>query len=99
MPMHESFDDLDPKTLDLERARMSLREELEAIDWYSERMDATDDDVLKAILRHNRDEEKEHAAMLYKWICENDPEQGEEADEVAGQPIADALQAHAQEHD
>jgi len=97
MPIHERFEDLDPKTLDLERARISLREELEAIDYYAERMDATNDEVLRALLEHNRDEEKEHAAMLYKWLCENDSVQGEEAEEVARQPIAQTLAEHAHE--
>lgn len=93
MPMHERFEDLQAKTLDLERARMSLREELEAIDWYSERIDATDDEVLRAILAHNAAEEKEHAAMLYKWICENDAEQGEEAEELEGRSVIEAIEA------
>lgn len=91
MPMHESRKDISEKTMDLERARMSLREELEAIDWYSERIDATDDETLKQILDHNRAEEKEHAAMLYKWICENDPEQAEEAEKLEGKSIADVI--------
>lgn len=91
MPMHESRKDVRSETMDLERARMSLREELEAIDWYSERIDATEDETLKLLLAHNRAEEKEHAAMLYKWLCENDPEQGEEAEELEGKSIADAI--------
>jgi hypothetical protein len=93
MPIFERFQDVAPKTLDLERARKSLREELEAIDYYSERIDATDDEVLKAILDHNRAEEKEHAAMLYKWICENDPEQGEEAEELEGRSVMEAIES------
>ena len=47
-------------------------EELEAIDWYQQRMDATEDDELREILRHNRDEEKEHAAMVLEWIRRRD---------------------------
>ena len=93
MPMHESRKEVSDKTMDLERARMSLREELEAIDWYSERIDATDDETLKMILDHNRAEEKEHAAMLYKWLCENDAEQGEEAEELEGRSIREAIEA------
>lgn len=92
MPLHESRKDVSGQTMDLERARMSLREELEAIDWYSERIDATDDETLKLILDHNRAEEKEHAAMLYKWLCENDEEQGEEAEELEGKSIAEAIE-------
>ena len=93
MPMHESRKDVSKGTMDLERARMSLREELEAIDWYSERIDATDDDTLKRILDHNRAEEKEHAAMLYKWLCENDEEQGKEAEELVGKSIMEAIES------
>ena len=52
---------------------MSLREELEAIDWYQQRVDATEDAEIEAILAHNRDEEQEHAAMLLEWIRRSDP--------------------------
>ena len=93
MPMHERGKDVSKETMDLERARMSLREELEAIDWYSERIDATDNEALKRILDHNRAEEKEHAAMLYKWLCENDEEQGEEAAELEGKSIVEAIES------
>jgi hypothetical protein len=48
-------------------------EELEAADWYNQRVDACKDDELRAILLHNRDEEKEHAAMVLEWIRRNDP--------------------------
>ncbi len=48
-------------------------EELEAVDWYDQRVDATDDPELKAILAHNRDEEKEHAAMVLEWLRRRDP--------------------------
>ena len=64
-----------PKHIDLERARKSLREELEAIDFYQERIDATEDASLKKLLAHNMNEEKEHAAMLMQWIRKNDPTQ------------------------
>ena len=50
-----------------------LMEELEAVDWYNQRADACKDPELKAILEHNRDEEKEHAAMVLEWIRRNDP--------------------------
>jgi ferritin-like protein len=56
----------------MHRAIVSLMEELEAIDWYQQRMDATDDGDLREILRHNRDEEKEHAAMVLEWIRRRD---------------------------
>ena len=48
-------------------------EELEAVDWYNQRVDACKDGELKAILAHNRDEEKEHAAMVLEWIRRRDP--------------------------
>ncbi len=68
----ESSKDLTEETLDLHRAWMSIKEELEAMDWYQQRIDSTDDEELKAILIHNRDEEKEHASMLLEWVRRND---------------------------
>lgn len=70
--IHEDRKDLSKKTLDLHRAAISLKEELEAADWYQQRVDATEDESLKKILEHNRDEEKEHAAMLIEWLRRND---------------------------
>jgi ferritin-like protein len=69
---HAPYDLLKPETQDLSRAIRSLMEELEAIDWYGQRMDVTQDDELRGILEHNRDEEKEHAAMLLEWIRRRD---------------------------
>jgi hypothetical protein len=71
----EGRENLSEGAKNLERARKSLCEELEAINWYQERIEATKDEDLKKILEHNRDEEKEHAAMLMEWIRKNDPEQ------------------------
>jgi ferritin-like protein len=71
--LHESADDLTPQTRDLHRAIVSLMEELEAIDWYQQRVEATTDEVLRTILAHNRDEEKEHASMVLEWIRRHDP--------------------------
>ena len=62
--LHESADELTPQTRDLHRAIVSLMEELEAIDWYQQRVEATSDEALRTILAHNRDEEKEHASMV-----------------------------------
>jgi len=62
--IHEERDKLSEKTLDMTRAIDSLREELEAVDWYNQRADACTDENLKKILVHNANEEKEHAAML-----------------------------------
>lgn len=72
---HEGRENLTDETKDLERARQSLVEELEAINWYQERVENTKDPELKKILEHNRDEEKEHVAMLMEWIRKKDPEQ------------------------
>jgi len=63
------------ETKDLERARQSLIEELQAINWYQERIEATRNEDLKKILEHNRDEEKEHVAMLMEWIRKYDKTQ------------------------
>ena len=71
--LHESEERLAPATRDMHRAIVSLMEELEAVDWYQQRMDATEDTELRSILRHNRDEEKEHAAMVLEWIRRRDP--------------------------
>ena len=60
--------------LDMHRAIVSLREELQAIDDYNQRAELCDDAELKAVIRHNRKEEKEHAAMLVEWIRRHDPE-------------------------
>jgi ferritin-like protein len=70
---HEAEQHLAPATRDMHRAIVSLMEELEAVDWYQQRMDATQDGELRDILRHNRDEEKEHAAMVLEWIRRHDP--------------------------
>jgi ferritin-like protein len=70
---HEPIEKLRPQTLDMHRAITSLMEELEAVDWYNQRVDACVDDELRRILIHNRDEEKEHAAMTLEWIRRQDP--------------------------
>ena len=72
--LHESPDLLRPETRDMHRALTSLMEELEAIDWYGQRVDVTGDPTLREILAHNRDEEQEHAAMVLEWIRRHDPD-------------------------
>lgn len=69
---HAPYELLKPETQDMARAVQSLMEELEAIDWYGQRMDVTHDEALRGILEHNRDEEKEHASMLLEWIRRRD---------------------------
>ena len=71
--LHEAPEKLQPETVDRHRAIVSLGEELEAVDWYDQRIDATGDEELRALLTHNRDEEKEHAAMVLEWLRRHDP--------------------------
>jgi ferritin-like protein len=70
---HEPIEELSDEVRDMHRAIVSLMEELEAVDWYNQRASACKDEELKAILMHNRDEEKEHAAMMLEWIRRKDP--------------------------
>lgn len=65
---HEPVEELSDESREMHRAIVSLMEELEAVDWYQQRVDACKDPELKAILAHNRDEEIEHAAMVLEWI-------------------------------
>lgn len=73
-PYHEPIDLIPEEARDHHRAIVSLIEELEAVDWYHQRASATEDDELREILAHNRDEEKEHAAMLLEWLRRRDAE-------------------------
>jgi ferritin-like protein len=87
---HEPIDELSDETRDMHRAIISLMEELEAVDWYNQRVDACKDDDLRAILAHNRDEEKEHAAMVLEWIRRKDPKFDDELKDYlfTSKPIA-----------
>lgn len=75
---HEPYELLSDETRDMHRAIISLMEELEAMDWYNQRIDVCKDDELRSVLIHNRDEEKEHAAMTLEWIRRKDPKLDEE---------------------
>ncbi len=68
---HEPPEDLSPQTRDFRRALNSLKEEIEAIDWYQQRIDSTQDDQLKRIIEHNKLEEMEHAMMALEWLRRN----------------------------
>ena len=68
---HEPVEELDAKTRDITRALISLKEEVEAVDWYNQRAAAASSQELKAIMAHNRDEEIEHAAMIIEWLRRN----------------------------
>jgi hypothetical protein len=69
---HEPYDLLSKRAKELHRAYVCLIEEIEAMDGYQQRVDVTQDEALRKILVHNRDEEKEHACMLLEWIRRND---------------------------
>lgn len=92
---HEAIEELSDATRDMHRAIVSLMEELEAVDWYNQRVDACKDEDLKNILAHNRDEEKEHAAMVLEWIRRQDPTFNKELGDYlfTDKPIVD-LESH-----
>ncbi|HEU4430716.1 MAG TPA: ferritin [Myxococcota bacterium] len=71
--LHEAREELPPRTMEMHRALLSLIEELEAVDWYAQRVAASRDDALKQVLSHSLEEEKEHACMTLEWIRRNDP--------------------------
>jgi ferritin-like protein len=71
--LHESAEAIGAEVIDTHRAIVSLMEELEAVDWYNQRAKATSNPELRAVLEHNRDEEKEHAAMALEWLRRTDP--------------------------
>lgn len=71
---HEPVGELSNKDRDIVRALNSLKEEIEAINWYQQRVAAGKDDELKSVLAHNRDEEIEHAVMALEWLRRNMPE-------------------------
>lgn len=71
---HEPVERLSEDVIDRHRAIVSIMEELEAVDWYDQRVAATNDTELAEVLGHNRDEEKEHAAMTIEWLRRHDPE-------------------------
>ena len=72
--LHEDRETLGPDILDRHRAISTIMEELEAIDWYNQRIKASGNAELQAVLRHNRNEEKEHCSMLLEWLRRHDSE-------------------------
>lgn len=68
---HEAIDSLDEKTKDITRVLHSLKEEVEAVNWYNQRVAASNDLEVQQILAHNRDEEIEHAVMTIEWLRRN----------------------------
>jgi ferritin-like protein len=93
---HEAQELLTERTRDMHRALVSLQEELEAVDWYQQRADATSDEQLRAILLHNMRDEMEHACMVLEWIRR----QSESMDEqlktylFTEEPITEIEEAH-----
>ena len=79
--LHVAREKLSRKTLEMHYAITSLMEEFEAVDWYRQRADDTEDRELKAILLHNAREELEHAAMVLEWLRRSDPETNEQLKE------------------
>ncbi|MBN1153525.1 hypothetical protein JXB12_01250 [candidate division KSB1 bacterium] len=75
---HEPVDELQAQDRNYVRALNSLKEEIEAVNWYHQRVAATNDDHLKSIMAHNRDEEIEHACMTLEWLRRNMPGWDEE---------------------
>lgn len=65
---HEPVESLSEETKNMHRAIVSLKEELDAVDWYQQRAEACSDDELRAVLVHNKNEEIEHAMMNLEWI-------------------------------
>lgn len=88
---HEPIDELTDEVRDFHRAVASLMEELEAVDWYNQRVAACKDGELAGILAHNRDEEIEHASMVLEWIRRKNSRFDRELKEYlfSDSPIAD----------
>ena len=75
---HEPVEELTQEDRNMVRALMSLKEEVEAVNWYQQRASATEDEELSDVLAHNRDEEIEHACMAIEWLRRNMPGWDEE---------------------
>lgn len=75
---HEPAEELSNQARNYSRALNSLKEEIEAVDWYHQRVDLTEDEELGEIMAHNRDEEIEHACMTLEWLRRNMPGWDEE---------------------
>jgi ferritin-like protein len=93
---HEDYNKMSDASRNFSRAIKSVQEELEAVDWYNQRVDACKDQELRRILAHNRDEEKEHAAMVLEWIRRKDGVFSKELKEYlfTDKPIADLEHEH-----
>ena len=98
--LHEPEERIGADAVDRHRAVVSIMEELEAVDWYHQRAMATQDAELRALLEHNRDEEKEHASMLLEWLRRHDAKLDEHLRTYLFQPgsIVDREHEHEAEH-
>ena len=65
-------------------------EALEAIDGYQLRAGAREDAGLEVVLEHDRDGEREHAAMRLETVRRTDPTRGQEPthDVITTEPLA-----------
>jgi ferritin-like protein len=70
--LHAPRERLSKKALLMHHAIVSIMEELDAIDWYRQRADDTEDETLRDLLLHNMREEMEHASMLLEWLRRHD---------------------------
>lgn len=96
---HEPSAELDAHVRDLHRALSSLKEEIEAVDWYQQRMVCCTDPELRRVLEHNRNEEMEHAAMLVEWFRRHEPAWDERLRKVlfTARPLGPEAETAAQE--
>lgn len=70
---HENYSDMSEVARDFARAVKSVQEELEAVDWYNQRAEATHDPQLRRLMLHNRNEEIEHAMMALEYLRRINP--------------------------
>jgi ferritin-like protein len=96
--LHEDAERIGADAVDRHRAITSIMEELEAVDWYHQRACATQDVELRALLEHNRDEEKEHASMLLEWLRRHDEKLDEHLRTYLYQPGSIVEIEHEAEH-
>jgi ferritin-like protein len=68
---HEPVGEISAQDRNITRALNSLKEEIDAVNWYHQRAAVCKDGHLKAVLEHNRDEEIEHALMALEWLRRN----------------------------